>query len=75
LQPKVSSQISLFTSGTAPLFTSINPSEILSDIRQDSLILPPKNILDRSEFIYPLSSTSQSQSDRLWQEVNRLKSR
>lgn len=75
LQPKVSSQISLFTSGTAPLFTSINPSEILSDIRQDSLILPPKNILDQSEFIYPLSSTSQSQYDRLWQEVHRLKSR
>jgi putative spermidine/putrescine transport system substrate-binding protein len=74
LQPKVSSQISIFTSGTAPLFTSMNPSEIPSDIRQDPLILPPKHILDKSDFIYPLSSTSQSQYDRLWQEVNRSKS-
>jgi putative spermidine/putrescine transport system substrate-binding protein len=70
LQPKVSSQISLFTSGTAPLFTNMKSSEILSDIRQDALVLPPKTILDKSDFIYPLSSTSQIQFDRLWHEIH-----
>ncbi len=73
LQPKISSQISIFTSGTAPLFTNMNRSEILADIRKDQLILPPKNILDKSDFIYPLSSTSQTQYDRLWREIHRSK--
>jgi putative spermidine/putrescine transport system substrate-binding protein len=69
LQPKVSSQISLFTPGTAPLLTSLNPSEILSDIRQNPLILPPKNILDKSDFIYPLPSKIQVQYEQQWREI------
>jgi putative spermidine/putrescine transport system substrate-binding protein len=73
LQPKVSSQISIFTSGAAPLFTNMQPSEIIADIWQDVLTLPPKTILDKSDFIYPLSPTSQSQYDRLWHEITRSK--
>jgi putative spermidine/putrescine transport system substrate-binding protein len=71
LQSKVSNQISLFTSGTAPLLTSIKSSEILPDIQKNSLILPPKEVLDKSEFIYPLSPTGKVQFDRLWQEIRR----
>ncbi len=73
LQPKVSSQISLFTTGTAPLLTSLDSSEILPDIRQNPLILPSKSILDKSEFIYPLSTKSQLQYDRQWQEIRQVK--
>jgi putative spermidine/putrescine transport system substrate-binding protein len=71
LQPKVSNQISLLTPGTAPLLTSMNEREILPDIRRNLLILPPKNVLDRSEFIYPLPSKIQLQYDRQWQEIRR----
>lgn len=71
LQPRVSSQISLLTSGTAPLLTSMDPHTILPDIRQAPLILPAKTILDKSEFIDPLSSISQAQFDRLWREIRR----
>jgi putative spermidine/putrescine transport system substrate-binding protein len=74
LQPKVSSQISIFTAGAAPLFTNMKPSKIIADIRQDVLTLPPKTIIDKSNFIYPLSPTSQSQYDRLWHEITRSKS-
>jgi putative spermidine/putrescine transport system substrate-binding protein len=73
LQPKVSNQISLFTASISPLLTSLNPSEILSDIRQNSLLLPPKGILDKSEFIYPLSQASKTQYDRQWQELRQMK--
>ena len=73
LQPKVSNQISVFTPGTAPLLTNMNPSEILPDIQKNSLILPPKEVLDKSEFIYPLSPTSKLEYDRLWQEVRKPK--
>ena len=75
LQPKVSDQISLFTSGTAPLLTSLNPSQVPTDIRKNLLILPPKSVLEKSEFIYPLSTASKSQFDRLWQEIRQTKIR
>jgi putative spermidine/putrescine transport system substrate-binding protein len=74
LQPKVSNQISLLTASPSPSLTSMKPDEILPDIRKNSLILPSKNILDKSEFIYPLSATSKIQYDRQWQAIlNKLK--
>jgi putative spermidine/putrescine transport system substrate-binding protein len=73
LQPKVSDQISLFTTAAAPLLTSLKPTELHPDIQKNPLILPPKNILDKSEFIYPLSTTIQAQYDRLWQEIRQTK--
>ncbi|WP_373541417.1 extracellular solute-binding protein [Chamaesiphon sp.] len=73
LQPKASNQISLFTSGTAPLLTSLNPDLLSVDIRKKLLILPPKSALDRSEFIAPLPAVSKTQFDRLWEEVRQVK--
>ncbi len=73
LQPKVVNQISLLTSSVSPLLTSMNPSEILPDIRGNLLVLPPKDILNKSEFIYPLPQKSQIEYDRLWQEIRRVK--
>ena len=69
LRPKVSNQISLLTSTPSPLLTSMKSGEILPDIRENSLILPARNILDKSEFIYPLSAVSKAQYDRQWQEI------
>jgi putative spermidine/putrescine transport system substrate-binding protein len=73
LQPKVVNQISLLTSSVSPLLTSMNLSEIIPDLRNNLLILPPKDVLDRSEFIYPLSAKSQIEYDRLWQEIRKVK--
>jgi putative spermidine/putrescine transport system substrate-binding protein len=73
LQPKVVNQISLLTSSVSPLLTSMNPSEILPDIRGNLLVLPPKDILSKSEFIYPLPQKSQVEYDRLWQEIRIVK--
>jgi putative spermidine/putrescine transport system substrate-binding protein len=73
IQPQSSNQISLFTPGTAPLLTNINPGQILPDIQRNSLILPSKAILDKSEFIYPLSATTASQFDSLWREIRQTK--
>jgi putative spermidine/putrescine transport system substrate-binding protein len=69
LQLKVSNHISLFTTTTAPLLTSLEDNQISPDIKRNSLTLPAKSILDKSEFIYPLSPTSQQQYNRLWQEI------
>jgi putative spermidine/putrescine transport system substrate-binding protein len=73
LQPQVSNQISLLTATPAPLLTSMKPDQILPDIRKNSLILPPKSIIDRSEFIYPLSQASKIQYDQQWQKIRQVK--
>jgi putative spermidine/putrescine transport system substrate-binding protein len=73
LQPKVSNQISLFTTTTAPLLTSLNDREIFPDIQRNSLTLPAKSILNKSEFIYPLSPKSQEQYNKLWREIRNAK--
>jgi putative spermidine/putrescine transport system substrate-binding protein len=53
--------------------TSLNPSDIIPDVRKNSLMLPPKDILDKSEFIYPISAASKAQYDRQWQEIRQIK--
>jgi putative spermidine/putrescine transport system substrate-binding protein len=73
LQPQFSNQISQFTSGTAPLLTSLNSGEISPEIQNNPLTLPAQAILDKSEFIYPLPTSSQPQFDRLWQEIRQVK--
>lgn len=73
LQPQFSNQISLYTAGTAPLLTNLKASEISPEIQKNPLILPPKVVLDKSEFIYPLAPSSKQQFDRLWQEIRQTK--
>ncbi|WP_310487846.1 extracellular solute-binding protein [Chamaesiphon sp. VAR_69_metabat_338] len=73
LQPQFSNQISLYTAGAAPLLTSLKTSEISPDIQKNPLTLPPKSVLDKSEFIYPLIPSSKQQFDRLWQEIRQTK--
>jgi putative spermidine/putrescine transport system substrate-binding protein len=69
LQPQSSNQISILTPGAAPLLTNLNPNEISPDASKNSLFLPPKAILDKSEFIYPLSPITRATFDRLWREI------
>jgi putative spermidine/putrescine transport system substrate-binding protein len=69
LQP--STQISLFTPGTAPIFTNLPSAEIAADLRDKPMIIPPKEILDRSEFLYPLSEKNQNTYNDLWDRVRR----
>jgi putative spermidine/putrescine transport system substrate-binding protein len=69
LQPQPSNQISELSSGAAPLLTSLPAANIPADLQAKSLILPDRSILAKSEFIYPLSATTQAQTDKLWQEI------
>jgi putative spermidine/putrescine transport system substrate-binding protein len=71
LQLQTSNQISLFTSGTAPLLTNLDSKQILPDLQNNHLVLPPKTTLDKSEFLYPLAPATKVQFDRMWQEIRR----
>jgi putative spermidine/putrescine transport system substrate-binding protein len=69
LQLQPSNQISILSSGAAPLLTSLPATNISADLHINSLILPDRAILAKSEFIYPLSATTQAEFDKLWQEI------
>jgi putative spermidine/putrescine transport system substrate-binding protein len=73
LQLQTSNQISLFTTGTAPLLTNLDRSQILPDLQNNPLVLPPKTTLDKSEFLYPLTPATKIQFDRLWREIRQAK--
>jgi putative spermidine/putrescine transport system substrate-binding protein len=73
LQLQASNQISLFTGGAAPLLTNLQAASILPDIQRNSLALPDRAILAKSEFLYPLSSTTRSQYEKLWREIRQTK--
>jgi putative spermidine/putrescine transport system substrate-binding protein len=70
LQLQPSNQISLLSSGAAPLLTNLPAA---ADPHLNPLILPDRSILAKSEFIYPLSATTQAQFDKLWQEIRQAK--
>jgi putative spermidine/putrescine transport system substrate-binding protein len=70
LQPQSSNQISLLSSGATPLLTNLNT---VVDPDLNPLILPDRSTLAKSEFIYPLSATTQAQFDKLWQEIRQAK--
>jgi putative spermidine/putrescine transport system substrate-binding protein len=69
LQLQPSSQISVLSSGAAPLLTSLPATNLPADLKIDPLILPDRAILAKSEFIYPLSATTQAEFEKLWQEI------
>ena len=69
LQPQTSNQISLFTTGTAPLLTNLPTKDILPDIQSNSLSLPDRATLNKSEFLYPLTTATKSQYNLLWKEI------
>ena len=69
LQPQTSNQISLFTTGTAPLLTNLPTKDILPDIQSNSLSLPDRATLNKCEFLYPLTTATKSQYNLLWKEI------
>lgn len=73
LQLQSSNQISLFTSGAAPILTNLQTKNILADIQHKSLTFPDRSILDKSEFLYPLSAATQAQYDKFWREMRQTK--
>jgi putative spermidine/putrescine transport system substrate-binding protein len=73
LKLQTSNQISIFTTGAAPLLTGIDRRKIMADIQNNPISLPPKTTLDKSDFIDALAPNAQAQFDRLWQEIRQVK--
>ena len=47
----------------------INPNELISDIKNNPLLLLPQEIIEKSEFLAPLANSTIEQYQKLWQEI------
>jgi putative spermidine/putrescine transport system substrate-binding protein len=65
-QPKIATQLSLLSSAASPLFKGGKNIEIPPSLQQKPLLLPPADVLQRSEFLLPLTATTSEQYRRQW---------
>lgn len=66
-QPQIAQEISLLTKANSPIPLQIEPGYIQAVLRP--LLIPDTQILDRSEFLLPLSQEIEQQYQSLWQEI------
>lgn len=70
-QPKIATQLSLLSSAASPLFVGGQIAggrniEIPPSLQQKPLLLPPATVLQRSEFLLPLTAATSEQYRRYW---------
>ncbi|ABG52007.1 periplasmic polyamine-binding protein of ABC transporter [Trichodesmium erythraeum IMS101] len=68
-QPQVAQQMSIITQTSSPIMPKINPNELISDIKNNPLLLLPQEIIEKSEFLAPLANSTIEQYQKLWQEI------
>lgn len=64
-QPTIATQLSLLSSAASPLFKGGQSVQIPS-LQQKPLLLPPAVVLQRSEFLLPLTAVASEQYRRQW---------
>ena len=68
-QPEIATQMSLLTGATSPIVWGMSRADLPKDLRENPQLLPDTDILDRSEFLLPLTVASMQQYQRLWHEI------
>lgn len=68
-QPNTANQISLFSGATSPVSVGLKPADIPNGLQKDRLLLPEPQVLDKSEFLYPLPQSTIEQYLSLWQTI------
>ena len=70
-QPNIASQISRFTEAVSPVLVTMKPEQIRDYLKNNPVLLPPSEIIKRSEFLRPLSPESVKQYQSLWEEISK----
>lgn len=68
-QPESARLISLLTSGLSPVLLTEPREQIPRDILKDPFLASDRQVLERSEFLLPLSEKSQAEYNSLWKEM------
>ncbi|MFQ3616061.1 MAG: extracellular solute-binding protein [Cyanobacteriota bacterium] len=69
-QPEIATRLSLQTSAVSPIF-ALDASDLPADLRNRDLRLPAEPILQKSEFLLPLSPASAAQFRQAWSALSR----
>ncbi|CAD5963267.1 Spermidine/putrescine-binding periplasmic protein 1 [Planktothrix tepida] len=67
--PQVAAQLSLLTGTTSPIILGMNPEELPQSLRENPLLFPQSSILEKSDFLQPLSQNSIKQYQQLWEKI------
>lgn len=62
-------KLSILGVGASPILTGLSRSSLPQAVQDNSLVLPPADVFDRSDFLQPLSATAQETYRRLWTEL------
>jgi putative spermidine/putrescine transport system substrate-binding protein len=73
-QPKAANEISLFTNAISPRLLSMKPTEFPQDLQNNSFFESVMAIVDKSDFLSPLSKQTEKQYNSLWQEIRKVNS-
>ncbi|MEW5860739.1 MAG: extracellular solute-binding protein [Cyanobacteriota bacterium] len=68
-ESKPATEISLFSRAASPVVTGMNPAELPQFLQTNSILLPDAQILDKSEFLFPLPQSTALAYRSLWQEI------
>lgn len=63
-QPSIASQLSLLSQATSPIVLSEERTQLPTALQQNSLLLPPASVIERSEFLLPITNLEAYR--RLW---------
>ncbi len=69
-QPKSASEICLYSNASSPIILGMKPEEIPKDIVNNSFLYPDKNILEKSEFLLPISEKTRAEYENLVREIS-----
>ena len=68
-QPQSANKISLFTNAASPIILGMKKGDLPKDLRENPLLLVDGQILENSDFLYPLSPETREQYQSLLEEV------
>ncbi|BAU13215.1 hypothetical protein LEP3755_37540 [Leptolyngbya sp. NIES-3755] len=68
-QPSIAPQLSLFSQAASPILQTLDPATFPEQLRQNPLLVPPSEVLDRSEFLEPIRDQTIEQYRSLWAKV------
>jgi putative spermidine/putrescine transport system substrate-binding protein len=68
-QPHIASQLSLLSQGVSPIFTGTPIYEVPETLQTNPVLLPTSYVLQKSEFLNPLTATAIEQYRQLWTQM------
>ncbi|MGB3510380.1 MAG: extracellular solute-binding protein [Microcoleaceae cyanobacterium] len=68
-QPEIAAQMSLLTQTTSPIIPALNQTELTPEIKNNPLLLPEEEIIQKSDFLYPLADSTIEQYRQMWIEM------